>query len=737
MERGLRNTLSRAVSVVAAVSENEDFTGLASAAHLAAFVLDTSSADQKATAELHETLSVTANAVEEVWKNTANDLGDIVSAAETFKELYSSGGPLPSPKKIVSADRDPKMLADIMLAEAEQVRPESYGNKALNQTNRKFLTSVFEQSFIKVFSSPSFNSASVGVNTAELLKRATQQSETQQKILDLLEAQRNTATVPLEKYESLAVALGVTREQVNTLLKSTLDRDVPESEYASVLLELASEFNELKNSQHPMAHTGALTDMDERIRKKINEGDIDNADSLLRKAVVMDQELIQGETEALLQVKRDASFRIEQWAKTALIKGDLYESARRLQEALDTLPDGDTDRAYALTFRAVKLYREILDKTGDADAYAKCIALGEKILPVPREQAPTIYGNLRVELASAHLRRHEIDHQASRVEDAGKLLQNSESFFDYDTDPLDWVNTQLVNAALWLFLAQRSHDPKDFEVAYELCKSLLPRISPLSDPVGFLKIRLNLSGLLVMLAERTKQTEPLYFADRLCREALSLRPAPDMAILFLDNQGYANSFLSQLVKPDTRAKYLQRSIALHEQSLMLARQISSTDFAIASIVNHLAISKYRFGEVEKDEKHVMEAIQLIEEDSLPVWSRDSHPLRWAALQLNLASMHLCLAAVTGDPRHVQPALEHFDNSSLETTFETSGPEYTQLAQLYATAVLENGVTNHHREKASNLVQVVLQQQLPLPQQQYFQKLASELRMSDHPTDARM
>jgi len=693
-----REKLSGILATMASFCESTGDTVAAVMLTGCSVVAAADAAKSEASEELSKALKIAAAAFEEAWSHTAQDTGDIKSAAVTFESHYfgeKSAGRFPSSEVILSVDRNPSQLAKVMLTHAEASNPHCYSPTPLNETNRRFLVDVLEYTFSKIFDDPTYTDLTKGAIYSEILSRLSavqsEQKNTTEEVDrlndEILKLKNRSDVVSLEAYQELAEKLGIAKEQVRALLERIYETEVHEDQYFLTLKKLGDEFIRLRENAAQNSGEGReLAELDDKVRESIEKGDLRNAERFLSDATVIDKDKISEDKQRLDQRMNNASRRREMLALAAHINGEYSLAAKYYIAAATELPADNHAQKIFLRASAITSLRKIVQATGDTLAYKDCVKLAKEEIDNARIEHAKPVADICVELAAAHLSMHEFDGDDSSLDDACSLIEKGLKIYEEEKLPRDWMAAQITLSAMWGSIAQQSLQPADFEVAIDGYHGILDVVVPAIDPDAFVEAKINLAMTLTALATRTRQAEVLRYAIKCADDALVVMGGGNQfnRMNALDGKGYAQSTLGDITRDSVLCA---AAVDTHEDALRVAMLDPRKKEYIVNIKNNLAVAKYRLGVWAKDESTLQEAVALIEECAV-TWSRSKLPVRWAHLQHTLGSINRNLADLTNEKLYFDTSATNYSDSLLEVDFENSGFGFVETVGAYAYAVLD-------------------------------------------------
>ncbi|KPA18790.1 NB-ARC domain-containing protein [Candidatus Magnetomorum sp. HK-1] len=208
----------------------------------------------------------------------------------------------------------------------------------------------------------------------------------------------NIQGIPPEEYQRLSEDFGITKNAVKNFFKIIEQKEIPKEDWDFTLRQIATRHKELLSrlDQFNVTVDTKIQELRLKAEESISEGDYDNADKYLDKALERQMFCITNAEKELTNCKLSA-------AEMKVNKGDIelirinYKAATKLfKEAVELVPGGHELKKAEYSQKWGDAARDAGFYTESQTALEQCLEIRQKLLPKYHPDIATTFNNLAV-----------------------------------------------------------------------------------------------------------------------------------------------------------------------------------------------------------------------------------------------------------------------------------------------------------------------------------------------------
>ncbi|OYW09476.1 MAG: hypothetical protein B7Z53_02875 [Rhodospirillales bacterium 12-71-4] len=383
-----------------------------------------------------------------------------------------------------------------------------------------------------------------------------------EQVLATLRTNESERAALLEQIESLRATQRLSAETTAGFLRDIGAKDVAPSDYPATMARMAERFRDLlAEAERRTNLPAALEDARLRAAEAIRRGDLDVADSLLRRIELRLAEQRHEQQEAFQQSCRDeASLKVER-AGIAMTRLR-YREAATLHEDSASLLAFDTEAAWRALMAAADALYDQGREFGDNAALAEAIATYRRAAgPARRDRVPLDWAKTQNNLGNALRRLGERERGTERLEEAVAAYRLALEEHTRDRVPLDWAGTQNNLGLTFWRLGERESGTARLEEAVAAYRLALEERTRDRVPLDWATTQNNLGTALALLGARERGTARL--EEAMVAYRLVLEERTRARVPFLWAQTKENLALTEDSLGEREASRERWSAALH------------------------------------------------------------------------------------------------------------------------------------------------------------------------------
>jgi tetratricopeptide (TPR) repeat protein len=473
---------------------------------------------------------------------------------------------------------------------------------------------------------------------AELKEKANQSLKNQTEIKEEVESLKVFIAQNIGNAAELSKKFRIAQRAVETFFDDLGETNVSLEDWPKKFNEFKERYRDL---EHQLAVLSTSTDEAKELRLKAQrahkEGDLELAETLLKRIKDIDYALIKHETKRLEDRKLKAAKTCETLAEYALLRFEYRKAADLLGEAIQLVKSFDTTAANEWGFQQIDALRKQGDEKGDNGALEEVIEYyREKLTQTKREDDPDGWARLKRSLGTALSTLGERESGTMKLKKAADVYYDALLEHTREHSPLQWATLQ---NNLGIVLKRIGERDKDNHKLYDSIGAFLNALSvrdPQRTPKEWARTHNNLGNTYKKLGERENNAELLFKAVKSYEHALVERKRDEDPLDWAATKNNLGTALITLGEKENSTGHLKEAIRIFEEALG-ERSRDRVPFHWAMTKNNLGIAQSNLGERYDNIDLLYQSINSYK-DAHKEWTKSKLPLQWALVHSNLSNV---------------------------------------------------------------------------------------------------
>lgn len=469
--------------------------------------------------------------------------------------------------------------------------------------------------------------------------------------------------------------LDLNERQIAAALHIVGEKDIPQEQLATKLVEIAEQFKTLQASAVAQnGDTPHVTGLKTAAQLAIEAGDLARADSLLAEVSTTQHAAFEEEkrraVEHLTLISLNEAETNARRAQIALTRLRYVEAAKLFANAAALIPSTsnyDDKRIEYLRKEQAALFKQGSD-LGDNGALNSAIELARQIAASLSEQkAPQQWAQAQNSLGIALRFLGERESETAKLEEAAAVLRAALQVETRNRMPLIWATTQ-NNLGFVLFrLGQREAGTERLEDALVAYREALSVRTREREPLAWATTQNDLGLALWLLGKRGSDTAKFEEAVVAYRSALEVRTRERMPLGWAVTQANLGIVFHERGHHLNDETKLEEAVVTYREAMQEATR-ERLPLIWAMTQNNLGDALREIGQLTNDAAKLDEAIVAFRL-AMQEWTRERTPLKWAMVQHNLGFALSVIGRRTNDVAKLEEAISAYRAALQEFTRE--------------------------------------------------------------------